>query len=73
MDKRANIIRCERCNEILNPAAVVWLELSQTNGRYYVTLPKGHVSQGSFPFGRTCAKSQTAGGDLIKRFSNEEE
>lgn len=65
--------RCERCNERLNPETVVWLELSQTDGRYYRTLPRGHKSQGSFPFGRACAVRATAAGELLQKFINEEE
>lgn len=52
------IIRCERCNEKLNPAKVVWLELSNTDNNYYTTIPKGHISQGGFSFGAACAKAQ---------------
>jgi len=46
-------IKCEKCGEVLK--TIVWLELSQTDGRYYVEIPPGHVSQGSFPFGTACA------------------
>jgi hypothetical protein len=49
-------IRCEKCNEVLNPKKVVYLELSNTDGKYYETIPEGHVSQGEFPFGKTCAE-----------------
>ncbi len=55
-----NVIRCERCGEILNPERVVWLELSQTDGNYYVEVPGGHTSQGGFSFGQACAKTQLA-------------
>jgi len=51
-------IRCERCNEVLNPNRVVWLELSMTDGKYHHEIPKGHNSQGGFPFGSSCAKTQ---------------
>ena len=51
-------IHCERCNEKLDPKRVVWLELSNTDGKYYEELPEGHVSQGGFPFGRSCAKTE---------------
>lgn len=50
--------KCERCGEILITERVVWLELSITDGNYYFTLPEGHLSQGGFPFGSTCAKKQ---------------
>lgn len=53
-----HIIRCEKCNEILNPGTAVWLELSNTDGKYYPEgqLPEGHISQGGFSFGKACAK-----------------
>jgi hypothetical protein len=53
-----NIIRCERCGEILKPGREVWLELSQTDGKYYKELPGGHTSQGAFSFGSACAKTE---------------
>ena len=56
--KKMNTIRCERCNEILNPKRVVWLELSETDGRYYKKIPEGHISQGGFSFGKTCSIKQ---------------
>lgn len=49
-------IKCERCGEILK--SVKWLEFSHTDGNYYPEIPKGHVSQGFFPFGTTCATAQ---------------
>lgn len=54
------IIRCEKCNEILNHKNVKWLEFSQTDGNYYMpeNFPKHHISQGSFSFGNKCAKNQ---------------
>jgi len=48
--------RCERCGEILKK--VIWLEFSNTDGLYYTDIPDGHVSQGIFPFGSSCAKTQ---------------
>lgn len=55
----ANVIKCERCEEVLNPKKVKWLELSQTDGNYYVDkLPVGHISQGAFSFGTACATKQ---------------
>lgn len=51
-------IWCERCGEKLNPVKAVWLELSQTDGKYYTKIPEGHDSQGGFSFGAACAKTQ---------------
>jgi hypothetical protein len=50
--------RCERCGETLSPDRVEWLELSNTDGKYYRVIPAGHESQGAFPFGSTCAKKE---------------
>ena len=50
-----NIIRCEKCNEVLRPEKIKWLELSNTDGNYYVEIPDGHQTQGFFPFGTKCA------------------
>lgn len=52
------IIKCERCGEVLNIKKAKWLELSETDGNYYTTLPKGHISQGAFSFGTACATKQ---------------
>lgn len=52
------IIYCQRCNERLNPDKAVWLELSNTDGKYYISIPEGHVSQGGFSFGKACSKTQ---------------
>lgn len=52
------VIKCERCGEVLNPKKVKWLELSTTDGNFYVELPKGHESQGAFSFGTVCATNQ---------------
>lgn len=54
----SQIIRCERCNEKLQPQTAVWLELSNTDGKYYRSIPVEHISQGGFSFGIACAKSQ---------------
>lgn len=51
-------IRCERCGEVLNPERAKWLELSNTDGNYYVEIPSTHVSQGCFSFGTKCAANQ---------------
>lgn len=58
MREKTQTIWCERCQRRLNPAKAVWLELSNTNGQYYEDIPKGHVSQGAFPFGLACAEAQ---------------
>lgn len=52
--------RCERCLKPISPHTTVWLELSQTDGRYYEQVPEGHVSQGAFYFGSHCAAMQLA-------------
>lgn len=52
------IIRCERCNEIIDANKAVWLELSNTDNNYYKEIPQGHESQGGFSFGTACAKTQ---------------
>lgn len=49
-------MNCECCNKELTSNKVVWLELSQTDNRYYEEIPEGHISQGAFPFGASCAK-----------------
>jgi hypothetical protein len=53
-------IYCERCGKILDPKKAVWLELSNTDGKYYPEgeLQEGHVSQGGFSFGKACAVAQ---------------
>lgn len=58
--EKEQVIRCERCNEKLNPNKVVWLELSITDGNYYTPekFPSEHESQGGFPFGKSCSISQ---------------
>jgi len=61
------VIRCEKCNEILKPETTVWLELSNTDGKYYPDgqLPEGHISQGGFSFGKACAKRVLNNGGSI--------
>lgn len=49
-------IRCTRCEEKL--MKVEWLELSNTDGKFYQHIPDGHISQGYFPFGVSCCKTQ---------------
>jgi len=52
------IHRCEKCERVLDETKIVWLELSITDGRYYLELPKGHESQGGFAFGADCAAKE---------------
>jgi hypothetical protein len=59
MAKKESKVCCERCGEVLKPNRIVWLELSQNKGKYYTTLPEGHISQGAFPFGKRCAELET--------------
>ena len=58
--------RCTRCNEVLKPARITWLEFSQTDSHYYKAIPADHVSQGAFPFGADCAKAQLK--ETLKHF-----
>jgi hypothetical protein len=56
--KNTSQIKCEKCGEVLDPQKAKWLELSETDGNYYATIPDGHVSQGAFSFGTKCATEQ---------------
>jgi hypothetical protein len=58
MEKVRGFIFCERCGQLLNNKRVVWLELSETDGRYYKEIPEGHISQGGFTFGKACSIAQ---------------
>lgn len=51
---------CERCGETLKDDRVIWLELDRDTGLYHYEeqFPKTSISQGSFPFGKTCAEKQ---------------
>ena len=49
---------CEKCGKKLNPKKIVWLELSNTDGKFYETIPTDHISQGGFAFGVDCAKTE---------------
>jgi hypothetical protein len=51
-------LKCERCGQAIDPKKAKWLELSNTDGNYYETTPKGHISQGGFSFGTDCATTQ---------------
>ena len=57
MSEMAEIKRCYQCGKVLSdkhkPAS---LELSNTDGKWYENIPKGHISQGWFYFGSTCVK-----------------
>lgn len=55
---KKNVIKCEKCGEVLDPKKVKWLELSETDGHYYTQIPKSHTSQGAFSFGTTCATNE---------------
>jgi hypothetical protein len=55
----ADYLHCERCGELLKEDNRVWLELNFTNNLYYLPgVVPAKESQGSFPFGKTCAKRQ---------------
>ncbi len=56
--KAEEIVVCEQCGERLSSSRAKWLELSSTDGNYYKTIPQGHISQGFFSFGATCATQQ---------------
>lgn len=66
-NKKSERIFCQRCNQVLHPNRITWLELSNTDGNYYNEVPSGHTSQGAFPFGSACGKAQLKG----KEISNE--
>lgn len=57
---------CERCGERLNPETMVWLELSNTTGRYHAegAFPAEEVSQGCFTFGAACARTVLKSGGV---------
>jgi hypothetical protein len=51
---------CQNCQKLLDDKNLVWLELNGEDGNFYFTsdenkMPEG-LSQGSFAFGRDCAK-----------------
>lgn len=54
-NKNKKVFKCYRCGEILNPIKMKCLELSNSDGNFYVEIPKGHISQGGFNFGTKCA------------------
>lgn len=60
---------CTRCGEELRPSEAAWLELSNTDNRYYMPnfIPEGHVSQGCFVFGQGCVRTVLKnGGNCVK-------
>ena len=61
-------MKCENCGKDLKYTEAAWLELSQTHGRYYQEIPKGHESQGAFPFGKACAKKVVRNHGRLKDF-----
>ena len=56
--EQKEVIFCQRCAKSLNVNKIHWLELSITDGAYHEEVPAGHLSQGYFPFGLACAKTQ---------------
>ncbi len=57
---------CTRCGERLRQSRIKWLELSTKTGRYSdpeVKLLPADESQGAFPFGQACAKTQIYAND----------
>lgn len=56
MKEECEILKCTRCERDLTSTDIIWLELSNTDDRFYEKLPEGHESQGGFPFGKTCSK-----------------
>jgi len=52
---------CNRCNKPLISEKALWLELDQDTGLYHAgSIPDGHTSQGSFPFGADCEAAELA-------------
>lgn len=47
---------CNKCGKVLNEETKVYLELSVTDGNYYIPeeFPANHASQGWFEFGPAC-------------------
>lgn len=61
-------LRCTNCDKKLDEKKTKWLELSTTDGYYYLPeeFPENHLSQGGFPFGIACAKKE------IKKINNKD-
>ena len=53
-------MNCTNCERKLNPKKIVWLELCVEDNKFYFINKNNpmssEVSQGSFPFGKDCAK-----------------
>lgn len=49
---------CNGCQGKIFEHEAVWLELSNTDDRYYIDIPAGHVSQGFFAFEPYCAERE---------------
>tara|TARA_R110000824_G_scaffold43358_6_gene127022 strand:+ start:910 stop:1158 length:249 start_codon:yes stop_codon:yes gene_type:complete len=57
--------RCYQCGRKLTDKHIpTKLELSNTNNKFYEYIPEGHLSQGCFNFGSTCAKRVLKTGEL---------
>lgn len=52
-----DILHCERCNEVIRPVRVVWLELDSLTNLFHKEdeFPSNGRSQGLFAFGKACA------------------
>ena len=54
---------CQRCGQDLNPKQIEWMELDSHTGLYHIdgfnSEGDPDRSQGWFPFGTACAKTQT--------------
>lgn len=53
---REEFLHCERCGRRLSDDDTVWLELDQRTNTYTNKLVPQEHSQGSFAFGKDCAK-----------------
>ncbi len=53
---------CERCERVLDPKQIVWLELDTNTNLFHrpENFPADGLSQGLFTFGRDCAKRELA-------------
>lgn len=59
---------CTCCGKKLNPKTMAWLELDQDTNLYHDPekgIPKGHTSQGGFPFGSACARKVLRNGGNV--------
>jgi len=62
----AEIKRCYQCGrKLTDKHRPVVLELSNTDDKFYKDgIPEGHLSQGAFRFGSTCAKRVLKTGEV---------